>query len=542
MQNFELTPKGNSGKTGWGVVEAMAGKMPGQESLDNDDGDAMVNLSGRKYQSIQTIAETITAENTREYGADRRRKNYQMLLEKDKDLAGLYKDVLTEFPELSNVELINFDTRRESPNGKPNAFFNTLIKKDGQYRPVVKFNFDEPEVYFSGREGEGDAISLAQDVKKIALSVGVDANDALKNKKFMTSFLLLHELGHALDYKRNYLDKTGGNIAEAVVLNRESRRRDEMTMPMSGAVEAKQMTAEEKKELERRFSKRWASMGIYDTEHMNIVSKRKYREMHCERMADGFAKNYVLNHYGEFFTQAENPTDGRLGTKFEKSIKMGEDFAEVLGMEEGTRVRFTLISRPEGVQGSVKEGQQIDGYLGKSATLGEKMALQETNDPKNPGWRKYVSGGVESVSVIPHAILRKDTNGNEYRAINNEVRFTDKDGRIYKIEKARDQAKRIDGSRTEMLEDLNQVLGLKTGSEIQLLKRKIASRDASPIQEGELIMGRLTTDGIRLGGVEMITDDGKRLKTSFIDDIYREWKTFYIDTATSTYEVIPVRS
>ena len=170
------------------------------------------------------------------------------------------------------------------------------------------------------------------------------------------------------------------------------------------------------------------------------------------------------------------------------------------------------------------------------------MALQETNDPKNPGWRKYVSGGVESVSVIPHAILRKDTNGNEYRAINNEVRFTDKDGRIYKIEKARDQAKRIDGSRTEMLEDLNQVLGLKIGSEIQLLKRKIASRDASPIQEGELIMGRLTTDGIRLGGVEMITDDGKRLKTSFIDDIYREWKTFYIDTATSTYEVIPVRS
>lgn len=84
MQNFELTPKGNSGKTGWGVVEAMAGKMPGQESLDNDDGDAMVNLSGRKYQSIQTIAETITAENTREYGADRRGKTIRCCLRKIK--------------------------------------------------------------------------------------------------------------------------------------------------------------------------------------------------------------------------------------------------------------------------------------------------------------------------------------------------------------------------------------------------------------------------------------------------------------------------
>lgn len=40
----------------------------------------------------------------------------------------------------------------------------------------------------------------------------------------------------------------------------------------------------------------------------------------------------------------------------------------------------------------------------------------------------------------------------------------------------------------------------------------------------------------------MITEDGGMIRTSFIDSIYREWKTFYINTVTSTYEVIPVRS
>ena len=138
-----------------------------------------------------------------------------------------------------------------------------------------------------------------------------------------------------------------------------------------------------------------------------------------------------------------------------------------------------------------------------------------------------------------------DASGRKYQASferAESIRFTDADGRVYRVEKARDQAKKIEGDNIEMLKTLNESLGLKAGSEVQLLKREVAGRGAPPIQEGELKMGKLTTNGISLDGVEMITDDGRRLKTSFVDTIYREWKTFYIDTATSTYEVIPVRS
>ena len=174
--------------------------------------------------------------------------------------------------------------------------------------------------------------------------------------------------------------------------------------------------------------------------------------------------------------------------------------------------------------------------------LGEPLQLQETNDPMNPGRIISVSGGIEKVSVIPHTIVRKDAKGNEQRGVNNEVRFTDVDGRVYRVEKVRDQAKKIDGDNTEMLKSLNESLRLKAGSEVQLLKREVAGRGVSPIQEGELKMGKITTNGISLDGVEMITEDGRRLKTSFVDSIYREWKTFYINTVTSTYEVIPVRS
>lgn len=545
-EKLDLSEQGDSHFTGWEEVAVMADKMSVKESTSNliegNNDDGMVDTSGRKYQAIFERAESINSENTRTYNIDRRSKNYQMLLEKDKDLADLYKGVLTEFPDLNNVELVNFDTRRETKNGKPNAFFSSLAMENGQYRPIVKFNFNEPEVYFDGTEGGGDALALTQSVKEIAMKVGVDANEALKNRKFMTSFLLLHELGHALDFKRNYLDANNGDLKEAFILNRESRRRDEMTMPVPGAIEAYDITEEDIKNLHKRFDSRFSGMGIHNNKQLKLVESRKYREMHCERMADGFAKNYVLNHYNDFFTSIKNPGDGRLSTKFEKPIEIGEDFSEVLGLEEGTRVRLTLLSRPDNVAGRAKIGDMIDGYLNKTAMLGEPLQLQRTNDPMNPGRIISVSGGIKKVAIMPHAMVRKDTKGNEQRYVENEVRFADADGRVYRIEKARDQAKKIKGDNTEMLKALNKSLGLKFGSEVQLLKREIAGRGASPIQEGELKMGKLTTDGISLDGVEMITEDGRRLKTSFVDSIYREWKTFYIDTATSTYEVIPVRS
>ena len=532
-------------KTGWEEVAAMADKMSSQttsKEFNDENYDGMVDTSGRKYQSIEARANDINHENTREYGVDRRKQNYQMLLTKDKDLAELYKVVLTEFPELQNVELVNFDTKRETKNGKPNAFFNSIAKRDGQYRPIVKFNFDEPEVYYDGSEGGGDAMALAQSVKRIALSVGVDANEALKNRKFMTSFLLLHELGHALDFKKNYLDANNGNLAEAFRQSRESRRRDEMTMPVPGAVEVSNVTQEEKDGLHKRFNARFSGMGIHNSKQLGLVEARKYREMHCERMADGFARDYVLRHYGEFFTNSEKPIDGKLGTKFEKSMTLGEDFAEVLGIEEGLGMKFTLLSGPDDTSSGMKVGESKVGYLSNTAALGDRCVLQETNDPKRPGNKFEISSGIKTIAVMPHAVIRKDKNGGEHRGVENEVRFMDNERRIYKIEKARNQSKRIDGDNVEMLKDLNETLGLKAGSEVQLLKREVAGRGASPIQEGELKMGKLTTDGISLDGVEMVTDDGRKLRTSFVDSIYREWKTFYIDTATSTYEVIPVHS
>ena len=147
-ERLNLSEQDNGHPTGWEEVAAMADKMPAKESANNltdeDDADAdgMIDTSGRKYQAIFERAESINSENTRAYNIDRRSKNYQMLLEKDKDLADLYKDILTEFPDLDNVELINFDTRRETKNGKPNAFFSPLAMENGQYRPIVKFNFN----------------------------------------------------------------------------------------------------------------------------------------------------------------------------------------------------------------------------------------------------------------------------------------------------------------------------------------------------------------------------------------------------------------
>ena len=118
---IKYSEQNNNQSTGWEKVAAMADKMSqfnSSEKTSNDalreekSNDAMVDMSGRRYQSILAKAESITAEKTREYSIDRRRKNYQMLLTKDGDLANLYKNVLTEFPELQNVELLNLNTKK----------------------------------------------------------------------------------------------------------------------------------------------------------------------------------------------------------------------------------------------------------------------------------------------------------------------------------------------------------------------------------------------------------------------------------------------
>lgn len=124
MNNNEVikhSEQNNNQPTGWEKVAAMADKMsqfngsektPNNALKEENSNDAMVDMSGRKYQSILTNAESITAEKTREYSTDRRQKNYQMLLTKDEDLANLYNNVLTEFPELQNVELLNLNTKK----------------------------------------------------------------------------------------------------------------------------------------------------------------------------------------------------------------------------------------------------------------------------------------------------------------------------------------------------------------------------------------------------------------------------------------------
>ena len=55
----------NNQPTGWEEVAAMADKMPAKEFTNNlvgeDDVDGMVDTSGRKYQAIFEIAESINS-------------------------------------------------------------------------------------------------------------------------------------------------------------------------------------------------------------------------------------------------------------------------------------------------------------------------------------------------------------------------------------------------------------------------------------------------------------------------------------------------
>ena len=508
----------------------------------------------------------ITSESVKHYIDDRRQENYDRIGRRGKPfLADVYKNLMQEYPELRNVLVVDKDI-------KSNAYYScATTSSNGQILPTMNFNFSNTETYLKPENiQEGDNFGLDNVLKTIALKTGAKPSEIMRNERLVTAFIMLHEFGHALDFQRNYLgvelskiDGSGKGVRalpKAISRDLEDRLRDEMTKPIPG-----QFSTDGYLEMVVPFARRLRAFGIdpHDPNDVNDSRKRSYREMSSEAYADNFATEYVMRHYDDFFEDADSDVKSseKVKTHVGEMMRINANLG-MLGLREGRAVRMTKVELEGDGKGGLKRilagdpPRVNEGFLQRKIKVGEGIRLLKEGDPTS--MEKYAkSPAVKNVYIRP----RKDAEGRVVNDIIMQLGGEKKDGdgqaesRFYLVELMGKEPEEIDVAPEEMLKRYK----LGVGSKIMLMKRELESD--SDVRLGRIMGGRLEKPDYFYGdspiqeghGIHLSSSAGERTgvgnlvdpefmnggNTSTIDRVYRKWKSYFVETATSTYEVIP---
>lgn len=554
---LEQTGEQHTASDPYNFTEAMKNMPSFEQHLAQDNSHRFDNIEQRY---------NINSETVRHYIDDRRQENYNTINETGKSfLADVYKTLVQEYPELSNIKILD-------QNIKSNAYFNpTTTLTDGQIIPSVNFNFSHTETYLKLEElKEGDNFGLEYVLKTIALKTGARPPEIMHNERLVSAFVMLHEFGHALDFRNNYLNVELANLdglgkgirALPVALNKknESRLKDLMTQPIPG-----QVSADKYLEKVVPFANRLTALGINPHDPQDVInsSKKGYREMSSEAFADNFATEYIMRHYNNFFEDANTSTNSseKVKTHIGDFMRINSSL-DMLGLSSGKAIKLTKVEVSKNQQ-NLAEIRPADnppktreGFLSEKITIGQGIDLLKEGDPSSEN-RYTKSPDVKNVYIRP----RKDEHG----AIKNDIvlqlhkqNAKGQDGfAYYLVELTGEEPKEVNVSPEEITNQLE----LQTGSKVMLMKRELSSD--SNVHLGNIMGGKLERPDyfrsndplpIQIGhGIHLASTAGERTGVSDLTDpnfmsggnttavnrIYRKWKSYFIETDTSTYEVIP---
>ena len=553
-ETFDGKPTGeqeNSSSDSYGFQEAMK-DVP-------EFGQGLAKNNYHEYDNIDRRI-NITGESIRHYMDDRSQENFNFIKSKNKPfLADIYKNLMQEYPMLINVMVCD-------KNIEGNAYYSCASTfADGQVLPTMNFNFSNTETYLKPENmKEGDNFGLEYVLKTIALKTGAKPSEMMRNERLITSFIMLHEFGHAFDFQKNNLGvelnrlegKGKGVRALPVALarEREDRLKDMMSQPIPG-----QVSADNYLELVVPFARRLEALGInpHDSDEVINGMKKGYREMSSEAFADNFAVDYIIKHYDDFFENSDlgvGPSE-KVKTHIGELMHIDQNM-EILGLAEGKAVRMTKVEihRDNNGKAVIVEGnppRTKTGFLEKKMKLNEGIKLLREGDPTSKE-RYQESPTLTGIAIRP----QKDRLGNVKNDILVRLGGNDQgDLRYYLVELTGEEPKEIDVSSEEIINRYR----IGFGSKIMLMKR--TKEDSSAVSLGAILGGRLMNHygdsspikeghGVYLSstvgektGVGDLVDPGYMNggNTSHIKRLYRKWKNYYIETETSTYEVIPYR-
>jgi hypothetical protein len=456
---------------------------------------------------------TLETGDVKNYATDKSRDNLILLQSKDRHLAKVYQDILGEGERrrhLSCVKIVD-------DNIKNNAHFNSIGADSHHATPEVHFNLQNIETYTEP--------ALEFVLEQIAIKVGAKTEDVLNNKKLVSTFIFLHEFGHADDYIHNSLRSSAEKpglarhqiINDAVRNDRKSRLRDMMTLPVPGNIKITSQAEFNK------FIPRMKSMGINNMREYQYAKQRAYREMPSEKYADDFATKYILDHYDDYFLKPGEVNNKSSRIKTGELVEMGDNFAEHLGLKEGKYLSLEKIW-PTNPDQSVPYGHRQQGFLTHNVALGKKIELGDGN--ADHSYDLFTT----PVEKIKRRVVK--TPDGRYE---NQIYIATASGSVYKAQV--DSSKSAPVVEYSDTAELNRTLNLSVGSEVQLLKRKINHGGRSNLDEGAFLSGKLTREIVIGHGIRL--DDGSQ--TMYVEKVARRWKTWLVKTSSnSIYEILPV--
>ena len=386
-----------------------------RDAFDVQPGERYVDLGGKEGE--------IRPENVRDYGEDRTEENLEMLEGiGSTQLVDLYKKVLEDHPQLCVVRLVD-----EKEEGETSFSQTTKDTTNGQVVPVVRFNFSNPESYslsladtLSSKEDDSDArTDLKYTMKMLAVRTGADWQKCARSKKLAAGLVFLQQMGHAQDFIDEYL--VPEYMAREGMPSRE-RMASSVAVASGKLEEAKSDEAETCAKLQ---------------EPMNPEYRVRH-DMPREKHADEFALGYMMEHYDDFFIVDKKPVDtkeavgvkvkgslekyaygeDRVHVQFGSEVPIDEDFAYILGLSRGNRLKVEPVWVPEKEpsQYDMKEGDY--GIYGYEASKrfdedGHYIAAKHAKDPKYIGEHAKISSeGVASTTLREGAPLyiREDPN------------------------------------------------------------------------------------------------------------------------------------
>ncbi len=269
---------------------------------------------------------------------DRYSQNVQRLSEFiDEDaantLVGAYSDMMNDFPELRNVRI---DATYLNDGNNARAFYGKDVS--GKILPTVQLEssiiYDATNIstripedeYYRRRELYNQSGFVRDEIQHVAVpkrvanmvttinsvaeKLEIEPAKLAQDRKLLGTIMLAHELGHHLDFRRNYfgaaMDEGGdkkefGEILQAAFV---MKMRDDAADP--GTIQFRTMMG-----VARRTQEQTATYKS-DGEIMQQMqtSQNYYREQKAERIADTFAADFVRKYAKKYgFDEAINQAE-----------------------------------------------------------------------------------------------------------------------------------------------------------------------------------------------------------------------------------------
>lgn len=542
--------------------------------------DVMKDAPGLKIGLDVTGAEAehdleLAKEVLENYKKDWSSENKEMLEAKDrKFLRKVYSDIIEEYPILRHVKLEDVeedtdfsDSDQSEGEKKHKTFFYPAGESEyGPYIPGIKYDFSHKDAYLEKRNPKDGKIKVDYASKMLALRTGADGLEVVQNEHLMSAFVLLHEFGHAKDFLDNFLgaealksgaEEFGNSLTEALEKYQDRKTRDEMGHVVPYDVLGKRGV---KRGLET-FASRMEALGL-DPKTDDILEKQHkwYRDRSSEMAADDFAFDYIAKHYDDFFGNTEQDLAlGKARSYLGKFEEIEPEDIDILKLDASKSVRLIgadlLVNEAGNLQFlDIDMSNSVEGFLNWDIKVGKEMEILRDSDVTRPN-NCLKSPTVRGVGTIP----RKDRDGNltNYAVIRFEEKLPSQPHSRQKccfIELTGKQPKEIDVSPEKMMEDLK----IGVGSRVALMKRELFK--GSQVKLGEMIEGVLMDSGsesgdspIRIGhGIYLsswLEEGGEQPltvlnveNTSSVNRVFRKWRSYYVETETSTYEVMKYKA